>query len=217
MKRLTTDKPTKEMTMTELAHNCMISKDQWAVYRDYDQEIDLQDLIIQLSQDLPGSRYWPMEKEHIDELLCEYLQLPLSDPDGLLGFIYRNLWAMADLRERLKAYEDTGLKPEAIKAIVDGLKVLGTIMLTGKDADDYRAARAEWIMAEKEKPDSGSYEKLWLTIKDHSGEYRTVEGRYSSSWDAFTYANQQSITAGQVIAWKKYHEPAPYWPDEVQT
>lgn len=27
MKRLTTDKPTKEMEMYELAHNCMINKD----------------------------------------------------------------------------------------------------------------------------------------------------------------------------------------------
>ena len=33
---------------------------------------------------------------------------------GLIALFYRNLWAMADLWERLKSYEDLGLSPEQI-------------------------------------------------------------------------------------------------------
>ena len=44
----------------------------------------------------------------------------MYDPDiivGLIALFYRNLWAMADLREKLKAYEDIIDDPEKLKLI----------------------------------------------------------------------------------------------------
>ena len=32
---------------------------------------------------------------------------PFSDVRGLIALFYRNMWSMADLREKLKRYEDT--------------------------------------------------------------------------------------------------------------
>ena len=44
MKRLTTDKPTSEMNMVELAHNSCFAKNGEAYYRDFDGEISARDL-----------------------------------------------------------------------------------------------------------------------------------------------------------------------------
>ena len=37
--------------------------------------------------------------------------------EGLIAIFYRNLWAMAELREKLMQYENIGLEPEQIKEI----------------------------------------------------------------------------------------------------
>ena len=56
--------------------------------------------------------------------MLDWLQFGEKEPEGALAILYRALWAMAELRERLKKYEDTGLEPEEIKEWIEAGKEL---------------------------------------------------------------------------------------------
>ncbi len=119
MTRLTTDKQVSEMNMTELAHNCChIDGNNCARYRDYDKDIDARDLARHLMEhngywnnygDSPATDKELIDDEVFDETMMDMLMYGEDDSEGLIALFYRNLWAMAELRERLKGYEDTGL------------------------------------------------------------------------------------------------------------
>ena len=106
MERLTTNKDISEMGMYELAHNACYIKDGVARYRDFETDIDARDLARELAwmlADIELSSY----DDNFDEEMLENLQYDITkEPIGLIALFYRNLWAMADLRERLKEYED---------------------------------------------------------------------------------------------------------------
>ena len=94
------------MGMYELAHNSCYCKDGVARYRDFETDIDARDLARELAwtlADIELSR----DNECFDEEMLENLQYDITkEPIGLIALFYRNLWAMADLREKLKEYED---------------------------------------------------------------------------------------------------------------
>ena len=109
-KRLTTDKPNG---MYELAHNsCYIGDDGAARYRDYDTDMDAR----KLARDLMVKfGFWKEDYKEIEDdesfdwaMFENLADVNVDDMDieGLIVLFYRNLWAMADLRECLKAYED---------------------------------------------------------------------------------------------------------------
>ena len=106
MDRLTTNKDVSEMGMYELAHNGCYIKDGVARYRDFETDIDARDLARELAwmlADIELSSY----DDNFDEEMLDNLQYDITkEPIGLIALFYRNLWAMADLRERLKEYED---------------------------------------------------------------------------------------------------------------
>lgn len=106
MKRLTSNKNVSEMNMCELAYNSCYAKDRNARYRDYDTDIDARELAIKLLEkyaDIPNEFTCD---EDFDYFIADALQYGEDDILGLIAVFYRNLWAMADLRERLKEYED---------------------------------------------------------------------------------------------------------------
>ena len=110
MKRLTMDKSISEMNMVELAHNCCrIGEDGATVYRDYNTDMEAKELAREL---MISYRLWGNDDTEIndddvfDDEIMENLMYGLKEPEGLIAIFYRNLWAMADLRERLKEYED---------------------------------------------------------------------------------------------------------------
>ena len=114
MKRLTSDKPVAEMGMFELAHNSCYIKDGKARYRDYSLDEDARVLTRMLLKDhADGDDAFTCD-EDFDDWMIDYLEYGMDSIEGLIALFYRNLWAMADLREALKAYEDTGLSPEQI-------------------------------------------------------------------------------------------------------
>lgn len=111
MKRLTTNKPVSEMEMNELAHNsCYIGEDYAARYRDFEKDLEARDLARKLMLDhgIWGENDSEMtDDEDFDNGIMAGLMLnPCDDLEGLTALFYRNLWAMADLYERLKKYED---------------------------------------------------------------------------------------------------------------
>ena len=106
MERLTSNKAVEEMSMVELAHNCCYAKDRLARYRDFEMDMDARDFARNLMTTLTDDEL-PLDDDNFDEEILENLMYdPFSNVKGLIALFYRNLWAMADNRERLKEYED---------------------------------------------------------------------------------------------------------------
>ena len=180
MKRLTVDKSAREMTGTELAHNCMYARDRWARYRDFDKDMDLFDFIREFAKAENVGLH--DDNEVAAEMLLDGLQYSIDNPFGRVALVYNLMWAMADLRERLKAYEDTGLTPEEV---MDGR------MLTG------------WIPVEERLP--GKYEIVLVTAKmEADEEYLVYEACLGARWDLCGVKNSGDY---RVIAWMPLPEP----------
>lgn len=107
MERLTTNKNVLDMGMVELALNCCyIAKDGSGRYRDYEIDMDERDFVRKLTTTLVGEDL-PLQDESFDEEMMDNLGIdPLADVRGLIAIFYRNMWSMAELREKLKRYED---------------------------------------------------------------------------------------------------------------
>lgn len=107
MERLTTNKNVADMGMFELAHNCCyIAEDGTGRYRDYEMDMDQRELVRELMKQL-AQEDMPSNPISFDETMMDYLALnPCQDVSGLIALLYHNMWAMADLREKLKRYED---------------------------------------------------------------------------------------------------------------
>lgn len=107
MSRLTTHKKVEEMSMMELAHNCCYADGKCnARYRDYNLDTDGRELTRQLAKDICDEDLKNLSDEEFDEYIASVLSAGIDSSIGLLAVFYRNLWAMAGLRERLQAYED---------------------------------------------------------------------------------------------------------------
>lgn len=107
MSRLTTHKKVEEMSMMELAHNCCYADGKRnARYRDYNLDTDGRELARQLAKDICDEDLKDLSDEEFDEYISSVLSAEIDSSIGLLAVFYRNLWAMAGLRERLQAYED---------------------------------------------------------------------------------------------------------------
>lgn len=106
MERLTTNKSVDDMSMVELAHNsCYVDDEGNARYRDYEMEMDARDFARNLMTTLTKNEL-PVDDAEFDEEILDNLTIdPFSDIRGLIALFYRNLWTMADLREKLAAYE----------------------------------------------------------------------------------------------------------------
>lgn len=107
MERLTTNKNVSEMGMLELALNCCyITQDGNTRYRDYEKDIDARHFTRVITENF-AKDVLPLKDESFDEEMMENLMYdPLTDINGLITVFYRNMWAMAELREKLKRYED---------------------------------------------------------------------------------------------------------------
>lgn len=107
MERLTTNKSVADMSMIELAHNsCYADDERNARYRDYNLDVDSRWLVRNLAKDICGEDFRALSDEEVDEYMASMLSVGIDSTIGLLALFYRNLWAMADLREKLKYYED---------------------------------------------------------------------------------------------------------------
>lgn len=107
MERLTTNKSVADMSMIELAHNsCYADDERNARYRDYNLDVDSRWLVRNLAKDICGEDFNGLSDEEVDEYMASMLSVEIDSTIGLLALLYRNLWAMADLREKLKYYED---------------------------------------------------------------------------------------------------------------
>lgn len=117
MRRLTISKITEETGAYELAHNCTFIRDGETWYRDFDNEIRLRDMMREIIKNHSQYDEQCDDDEILDEILFENLQYPADDIDGLIAVFSMLAWSHSDLRERLKAYENTGLTPEQVQKL----------------------------------------------------------------------------------------------------
>lgn len=116
MKRLTSNKEVSDMSMIELAHNsCYADDERNARYRDYEMDMDARDFARNLMVTLTKDEMSISDAEFDEEILDDLAIDPFSDVRGLIALFYRNLWAMANLRETLKKYEDLEEQGRLIK------------------------------------------------------------------------------------------------------
>ena len=147
MKRLTADNAF-EMDMVQLAFNQVYIKDGWTWYRNGpDDEFSACDLIRSAAETL-GAEPPPLNDEELSDLLADWLYYGVDEVEGVLGILYRALWAMAEIRARLSRYEDTGLMPDDV---TDLMAAHGTAI--GKLAE-YRM-RQEKKTPKCYRPDTG--------------------------------------------------------------
>lgn len=139
MKRLTSDKQTSDMNMIELAYNsCYADEKCKARYRDYEFDIDSRELVKNLVKDMCDEDLSDMSDEEFDEYMAEMLSVEMDSQIGLLALFYRNLWAMADLREKLKEYEDLEEQGRLLKLPCKvGDKIFLDFAGFGKDIDKF--------------------------------------------------------------------------------
>ncbi|MDE6259898.1 MAG: ParB N-terminal domain-containing protein [Oscillospiraceae bacterium] len=55
--------------------------------------------------------------EELSDFLADWLYYGVDEVEGVLGILYRALWAMAEIRARLSRYEDTGLMPDDVERL----------------------------------------------------------------------------------------------------
>lgn len=143
MRRLTISKITEETGTYELAHNCTFIRDGETWYRDFDNEIRLRDMMRETIKNHSQYDEQYDDDEILDEILFENLMHPAgNDIDGLIAVFNMLAWSHSDLRERLKAYEDTGLTPEQVQELAErdtAKKPIKTTEETGiRYTDSYR-------------------------------------------------------------------------------
>ena len=132
MERLTTDNPTDNI---EASLNLFYVRDGDAFIRgggdapDY-ADISVTDFIRKAARTLCPDMLLPESAEEISFAMAEYLFDGYEEPSSLIALLYTAAWSYAELRERLKAYEDSGLSPEdaanlhAILRLGDGMTLM---------------------------------------------------------------------------------------------
>lgn len=104
--KLTSNKPVKEMSMWELSHNCCYQKERIARYRDFETDIVARELTRELMKKHANIEL-SQDTDIFDDEILDMLCYGTDTVEGLIALFYRNLWAMADLREQLKMYEES--------------------------------------------------------------------------------------------------------------
>ena len=166
MKRLTMDN-VEEMGMYSLAHNCCyIDENRNTRYRDFEIDIDARELAKGLLKEMTEDAVSFESDEDFDDWMGCYIgEDGICTPRGLIATFYQNLWAMAELRERLKYYEDL---EEQGRLLVLPCKVGDTV----------------YEIIEETVPNRYFYINEWK-VQDVS----TQSIKYADEWESYDYEN----------------------------
>ena len=166
MKRLTMDN-LEEMGMFSLAHNCCyIDENGNTRYRDFEIDIDARELAKGMLKEMTEDAVSFESDEDFDDWMgCCIGEDGICTPRGLIATFYQNLWAMAELRERLKYYEDL---EEQGRLLVLPCKVGDTV----------------YEILEETVPNHHFYINEWK-VQDVS----TQSIKYADEWESYDYEN----------------------------
>lgn len=124
MERLTTDNPRNN---TEVALNLVYVKDGQAWVRNGGPAPGYPDVTLYDYMRLIVADHGPMSikagltDDELGDALDDALFDGIETKEGLCAMLYTLAWAFAELRQRLAAYEDTGLTPEGLEAVKTSL------------------------------------------------------------------------------------------------
>ncbi len=164
MKRLTM-KDVHAMNMTELALN-------------------------QVSVENGQAWYLLKPPEDLGEVMLDWLQFGEKEPEGVLAILYRALWAMAEVRERLKLYEDICFSADGAELLTPGIlkgvrHALSNEPLTIKQLREMDGEPV-WVVST-----DGSFEPCWGLINcldknvyDSENEFCPFR-QYGKTWLAY--------------------------------
>ncbi|WP_418205112.1 hypothetical protein [Anaerotignum faecicola] len=180
MKRLTMDN-VEEMGMYSLAHNCCyIDENGNTRYRDFEIDIDARELAKGLMRELTEDAVSFESDEDFDDWMgCCIGEDGICTPRGLIATFYQNLWAMAELREKLKYYEDL---EEQGRLLVLPCKVGDTV----------------YEIIEETVPNRYFYISEWK-VQDVS--VKAV--KYADEWESYDYENLYFTREGAEAALEK--------------
>lgn len=196
MERLTTNKDTSEMNMVELAHNSCYTKEHEVRYRDFDMDIDSRELAIKLLDEFVNITNEFTCDEDFDSYIVDAMQYGIHNILGLIAIFYRNLWAMADLRERLKEYEDLGITPDQIKEI-DKLYTEKCIQVS--NMKKYFKESSGWIPCNERMPEESLNSVLgWDEYRQRCCFVQYYGGRWILG---------NGIESVKITAWQPVPEP----------
>ena len=166
MKRLTMDN-LEEMGMFSLAHNCCyIDENGNTRYRDFEIDIDARELAKGMLKEMTeGAVSFESDEDFDDWMGCYIGEDGICTQRGLIATFYQNLWAMAELRERLKYYEDL---EEQGRLLVLPCKVGDTV----------------YEIIEETVPNRYFYINEWK-VQDVS----TQSIKYADEWESYDYEN----------------------------
>lgn len=123
MKRLTTDRPQDNVQST-LNLFYVKDKETWIrgggpapEYRDVSLDDFMRRMIKEKHMDVKVPEDW-------QEFSCMMAEWLMDDPEsetGMMALVYAAAWGFAEIRERLKRYEDTGAMPDVLEELLEGL------------------------------------------------------------------------------------------------
>lgn len=186
MKRLTTDRPEDNVQNTL---NLFYIKDRETWIRgggpapQY-KDVSLDDFMRrQIKARLPIDA--PEDWKEFSSMMAEWLMDDPESETGMLALVYAAAWGFAEIRERLKRYEDTGAMPDVLEELLEGLTRIEK--LGGWDLVD------RWVKAASEGRLVELPCKVGDTVytKNHHG--RIVGGRVESI--------HQNFVAGKAGRW----------------
>ena len=123
MKRMTTDRPQDNVENT-LNLFYIKDKETWIrgggpapEYRDVTLDDFMRRMIKEKHMDVKVPEDW-------QEFSCMMAEWLMDDPEsetGMMALMYAAAWGFAEIRERLKRYEDTGAMPDVLEELLEGL------------------------------------------------------------------------------------------------
>ena len=123
MKRLTTDRPQDNVENT-LNLFYVKDKETWIrgggpapQYKDVTLDDFMRRMIKEKHLDVKVPEDW-------QEFSCMMAEWLMDDPEsetGMMALMYAAAWGFAEIRERLKRYEDTGAMPDVLEELLGGL------------------------------------------------------------------------------------------------
>lgn len=193
MERLTTDNPRNN---TEVALNLVYVKDGQAWVRNGGPapgypDVELYDYMRLIVADHgPMSIKADLTDDELGDALYDALFDGIETKEGLCAMLYTLAWAFAELRQRLAAYEDTGLEPDEITDFLPTLKEWRQNMGALRHVHELVTAEAEGRLVVLETAPRGSYEALEgdkintpkTAKKLRQYEQDAYDGRYGSDW-----------------------------------
>lgn len=169
MKRLTSNN-TFEMNMTELALNQVSVENGWTWFTKAPEDL--------------------ITDETLGDILLDWLQFGEKEPEGILAILYRALWAMGEVRERLKLYEDICFDADGAELLTPGIlkgvrHALSNEPLTIKQLREMDGEPV-WVVST-----DGSFEPCWGLINcldknvyDSENEFCPFR-QYGKTWLAY--------------------------------